>query len=1108
VGVSSILFYDPVERVVATLHPNQTYEKAVLDPWRQESWDVNDTVLESNPAHDPDVGQFFGSLPAADYLPTWFDQRREGGLGKEEQQAAIKTAMHANTPGVAYFDTLGRTFLTIAHNRFERAGVLTEQHLATRTELNIEGNARSVTDALGRVVMHYDYDMLSARLRQVSVDAGTRWMLNDVGGKPLLSWDSRKHRFRYEHDALHRPTKLHSRKGGECEFLAERLVYGEGQVSDQALNLRGKVFRQFDAGGVVTNARYDFKGNLLSGGRQLLEDYKSDVDWSQSPELDKAVYTNSITYDALNRPILLTTPDASVAHPRYNESNLLEGLSVNLGGADEPTVFVTYVNYNAKGQREIIEYGNGVHTHYTYDALTFRLTQLLTRRTQDRARLQDLKYTFDPVGNIVSIRDDAQETVYFRNHVVAPGNEYVYDAIYRLISADGREHVGKAGGPQTGFDDSPRIHQPLPSDGHTLHRYREQYEYDCVGNILRLRHSTQDGNWSRVYSYDGPHPNPANNRLTSTRVGQMDEPYDYDAAGNMTRMPHLPRMDWDFKDQLHVTRRQETTDKRCGTTYYVYDATGKRVRKVTESASGSRKRERIYLGGFEVYREFDSVGVTTLERETLDVMDDKHRIALIETKTIESGKAIAEPDLVIRLQFGNHLESAVLELDEKAAIISYEEYYPYGSTSYEANRSAVDVSRKRYRFTGKERDEETGFYYHVARYYASWLGRWTSCDPLQTPIAASLYAYGACNPLRFLDPDGKAAKDTIAGILSFARSSLGKVRIKDMAEVGDVAKYSSQGASRYANQIARVGRLTEAEHPLAGAALKILNKLFSYRRATTMVIDRAVALAKTPGDLRLIRAVKDGLIDAAEFAARSKANFVKAAATRWAQSGERSVETLVEEAQKIIKVTDEATKETLPMLSKVTSGGASRAAQRGFVTLEMLGSILRVGGVALSGLSAYQFGQDVAAGNVPEAIGSGAGAVAGGFEAYSLATSAAASLGVGGVTAAPAVGAGTAVAAAPVAAVGAAAAGGLAIGATAGVLLEKGLGVSEYTAAIGTKADAAVAKLGGGQGWRTAAGVAATIGATAAVVSTAPISIPAMALDRLTGGHLAQWLGS
>ena len=88
------------------------------------------------------------------------------------------------------------------------------------------------------------------------------------------------------------------------------------------------------------------------------------------------------------------------------------------------------------------------------------------------------------------------------------------------------------------------------------------------------------------------------------------------------------------------------------------------------------------------------------------------------------------PAQLIRYQFGNHLGSASLELDDAGQIISYEEYYPYGSTSYQAGRSAAEVSLKRYRYTGKERDEETGFTYHGARYYALWLGRWSSCDPL------------------------------------------------------------------------------------------------------------------------------------------------------------------------------------------------------------------------------------------------------------------------------------------------------------------------------------------------------------------------------------------
>ena len=57
VGVSPVLFYDPVERVVATIHPNQTFEKVVFDAWKQATWDVNDTVL-IDPRNDSDVSGF------------------------------------------------------------------------------------------------------------------------------------------------------------------------------------------------------------------------------------------------------------------------------------------------------------------------------------------------------------------------------------------------------------------------------------------------------------------------------------------------------------------------------------------------------------------------------------------------------------------------------------------------------------------------------------------------------------------------------------------------------------------------------------------------------------------------------------------------------------------------------------------------------------------------------------------------------------------------------------------------------------------------------------------------------------------------------------------
>jgi len=189
--------------------------------------------------------------------------------------------------------------------------------------------------------------------------------------------------------------------------------------------------------------------------------------------------------------------------------------------------------------------------------------------------------------------------------------------------------------------------------------------------------------------------------------------------------------------------------------WFVYDAAGERVRKVQVNASGSMVRERIYVGGYEVYRErAANSGAPELERQTVHVGDDRDKLALVETLTVEDGDAVATPVSIQRHQYGNHLGSASLELDEDAAVISYEEFHPFGTTSYAANDSAIEVSAKRYRYIGKERDEETGLYHLGARHHARWLGRWTAGDPIGLGDGVNRYAYVRGNPIGLLDPRG------------------------------------------------------------------------------------------------------------------------------------------------------------------------------------------------------------------------------------------------------------------------------------------------------------------------------------------------------------------
>lgn len=359
VGVSPVLFYDPVERLVATLHPNHTYEKVVFDPWQQAMYDVNDTVT-SDPKTDEDIKEFFTYLPEADYLPIWYEQRNAGLLGTLEQDAAQKAAAHANTPAVAHFDTLGRAFLTIADNA-------ALGKYATRLGLDIEGNLREVVDANNRIVMQYDYSILGARIYQASMEAGERWMLGDVTGKPIYAWDSRGNQFRTSYDPLRRPTDYFLRQGAAPEQLIGRVVYGENQPNPELKNQRGKQVQLFDQAGVITSEEYDFKGNLLQSRRQLASEYKVSIDWLSTPPLEQETFSSGMAYDALNRPTSVIAPDNSFYRPTFNEANLLEKVDVNLRGAQAATPFVTNIDYDAKGRRVLIEYGNNMKTGYSYE---------------------------------------------------------------------------------------------------------------------------------------------------------------------------------------------------------------------------------------------------------------------------------------------------------------------------------------------------------------------------------------------------------------------------------------------------------------------------------------------------------------------------------------------------------------------------------------------------------------------------------------------------------------------------------------------------------------------------------------------------------------------
>ena len=619
-------------------------------------------------------------------------------------------------------------------------------------------------------------------------------MLNDAAGKPICVWDSRNNILQTTYDKLHRPVNLELKNDAHPGWIVVGFTcYGEDIADDKLHNLRGKAFRSYDQSGLVKNERFDFKGNTLEVKRRLVNAFDVDTDWQpvidpqsdQEPDtlLMSETFTQLNEYDALNRITKQygwhkgTGSRVSVYQPKYNKRGLLASEDVLINaiksttGTDngKPTPVIKKLTYNEKGQRLSITYGIDVTTTYEYDFETFRLIHLKTIRQSDNKTLQDLCYTYDPSGNITQINDNAQPTIFFNNFQVDAQNLYTYDALYRLIKAEGREHAGQVQfNTCDNWDDRYFRNKYQIGDNMAWRNYTERYEYDSVGNILSLRHRAHDdtaSSWTRQYQYST-----TNNRLLATGIGAAfvehytDTPtleylHNYNAHGSMMNMPHLAMMDWDFTEHLsHIARAAGTQssepDESPDTSleaWYRYDAAKERTRKRVVKQGGIVE-ERIYLGGFEIYREYNKNSTNpTLERETLHIMDDEQRIALVETKTNDN-------QFLIRYQLSNHLGSASLELDNNAQIISYEEYHPYGTTAYQAVDKNTMAAAKRYKYTGKERDEESGLHYHGARYYMAWLGRWMSCDPAGLMDGINSYTYVNNVPIQMHDPTGTQQK--------------------------------------------------------------------------------------------------------------------------------------------------------------------------------------------------------------------------------------------------------------------------------------------------------------------------------------------------------------
>ncbi|MFE4110409.1 RHS repeat protein [Kosakonia sp. YIM B13611] len=675
----------------------------------------------------------------------------------------MSTSLYSKTPSVAVLDNRGLAVRDIIYHRHPDAPDTSEERI-THHQFDARGQPSQSADprlyAAGLVNFSYLHDLNGTPLRTQSADAGTTVALNDASGRAFLqvsnigTGNDRSttvtHTFQYEEAGLPgRLLGITEQIAGDSARITERFIWGGHSSDEQSHNLAGQLVSHYDPAGLLSMSSVSLNGVPLSVTRQLLPD-DAEADWQGADAsawndlLAGETYTTTSTVDAAGN--VLTTLDAKGNTQRvaFDVAGLLKGSWLTIKGETEQ-VIVKSLTYSAAGQKLREEHGNGVVTTYSYEAETQRLVGIKTERATTTKVLQDLRYEYDPVGNVLVITNDAEETRFWRNQQVVPENTYAYDSLYQLVSATGREMA-------SAVQQSNNRPDFTSFDNATYTNYSRTYTYDNAGNLTKIQHSA---------------PASGNNYTTSITVSDRsnravlstftENPADvealFTAGGQQKQMLPGQNLLWTARQELQkvtpVMRDGEPDDSER----YRYDASSQRVLKITSQLTGNSTQTKrvIYLPGLEL---------RSSSAETLQVIivGEAGR-AQVRVLHWESGQPAGIANDPIRYSYDNLTGSSALEVDGSGELISQEEYYPYGGTALFAARSQLEADYKTLRYSGKEQDA-TGLYYYGYRYYQPWAGRWLSADPASTVDGLNLFRMVRDNPVTLYDNDGRVSNET------------------------------------------------------------------------------------------------------------------------------------------------------------------------------------------------------------------------------------------------------------------------------------------------------------------------------------------------------------
>ena len=698
--------------------------------------------------------------------------------------------------GKTYFmstitDPKGTSVSTLTGTRRQQIKTIAPMGAVTTFAYSPLGQLLSSTDPCNHTTT-YTYDMLGRLLSRTHPDAGTDTYTYDGAGNvtthstQVLANANKTINYYYSYNRLDSIVYPTNRQNNV------RYTYGDSTATH---NQRGRIALMEDASGFQTFF-YGRMGEVTENNRTFVLPNES---YCYSFKMKYA-------YDSWNRVQTITYPDGEIVYYKYNTGGMLRQVygrrSFTTGNdsivpgpfdpliprqGDGPTAddapeldttvmgeratyhnyyyyYIDSIRYNEFEMKSGQWYGNGTHAHYTYDILQ-RLSHL-TSYNSANAAMQDITYTYDKASNVTRINNTAG-IVNTLGEIYS--YTYTYDSLYRLTYSYGS--VGR---------------------GKPLANYTLNMQYEADGRITqknqsgrtRLNGTAHTFNDSKSYTYNTSQPH------TVRTVGSTS--YQWDANGNMVKDGGAV-LTWDEENRL------KEVNKSAYGVCFLYDAGGERFYK----NSGPKQImlvNGLYYMNLPLYDDpvlyTSPYLVATPDGYTKHYFVESERFAsrigdgtitglnthaaaasalsAKQAKVNNSAPDSIMPNSFVYLrslpfnwsshhttywQHSDHLGSASWVSDKAGKGIQHLYYLPWGEEL--DNQRATDYA-SRYTFSGKERDEETGYGYFGARYYNSDLSIWLSVDPLADKYpSTSPYTYCANNPVRLVDEDGREVSDHI-----------------------------------------------------------------------------------------------------------------------------------------------------------------------------------------------------------------------------------------------------------------------------------------------------------------------------------------------------------